>query len=79
MAEGWETALLNSIGRDEIGFEIDWLDALEKKYRWMMLMNFENVMWVILVLALFLIMYFIRLRNKRKLRQWEDESDQTTF
>jgi hypothetical protein len=77
--EGWETALQKNIGTDEIGFEIDWLDALEKKYRWVMLINFDNVLWVFLVLALFLAMYFVRLRNKKKLRRWEEESDQTPF
>jgi cbb3-type cytochrome oxidase subunit 3 len=76
---GWEKALQESIGTDELGFELDWLNVLEKKYRWTMLINFDNILWVILVIILFLAMYVIRLRNKKRLRRWEEESDQTSF
>jgi hypothetical protein len=73
--KGWSAALQECIGTDDIGFEVQWYQSLEKKYRWIMLMDFDNLIWIILVVVLFLALYLIRLRNKRKMRKWEEESD----
>lgn len=73
--KGWSAALQECIGTDDIGFEVQWYQALEKKYRWIMLVDFDNLLWIILVVVLFLALYLIRLRNKRKMRKWEEESD----
>ena len=73
--KGWSAALQECIATDDIGFEVQWYQSLEKKYRWIMLMDFDNLIWIILVVVLFLALYLIRLRNKRKMRKWEEESD----
>lgn len=73
--KGWSTALQECIGTDDIGFEVQWYQALEKKYRWIMLVDFDNLVWIILVVVLFLALYLIRLRNKKKMRKWDEESD----
>lgn len=73
--KGWSAALQECIGTDDIGFEVQWYQALEKKYRWIMLVDFDNLVWIILVVVLFLALYLIRLRNKKKMRKWDEESD----
>ena len=73
---GWAVALQESLGTDDIGFEVQWYQSLEKEYRWMMLVNFENLLWIALIIVLFLGFYFMRLRNKKKIRRWNAESDQ---
>lgn len=73
--KGWSAALQECIGTDDIGFEVQWYQSLEKKYRWIMLVDFDNLVWIILVVVLFLALYLIRLRNKKKMRKWEEESD----
>lgn len=77
--KGWETALQESIGMDDIAFEVQWYQSLEKKYRWMMLVNIENLLWAFLVMVLFLALFLIRLRNKKKMRRWDAESERFPF
>ncbi|NIU01716.1 MAG: hypothetical protein GWN62_30000, partial [Aliifodinibius sp.] len=64
---------LNNVKKDEIDFEIAWYRYIEDKYRWLFILNLENLIWVALLLVLFLGMYLIRYRNKKILEKWEYE------
>ena len=70
---GWENALRDFIGTDDIGLEVDWYKDLEKNYRWMMILNLDNLLWLAAVLVVLSGFILMRFRNRRKLRRWEKE------
>jgi hypothetical protein len=73
LQSSWSSAFLNNLKKDEIDFEIAWYRYIEDKYRWLFILNLENLVWVALLLVLFLSMYFIRHRNRKILEEWEYE------
>ncbi|MFQ5585160.1 MAG: peptidase MA family metallohydrolase, partial [Calditrichia bacterium] len=77
--DGWEIALKNLTGMDEIDFELSYYHYIRKKYRWLFLLNLENLIWVGLILVLGLSMYWIRYRNKKILQEWGDEEQSQNY
>jgi hypothetical protein len=71
---GWSAALSAFLQVDEIGLEVDWYRHLEDRYRWMVILNLEQLLWVGLVLVLLIGGWFLHLRNRHKLRRWEAEA-----
>lgn len=71
---GWSAALSAFLQVDDIGFEVDWYRYLEERYRWMVVLNLEHLLWVAVVLVLLIGGWFLHLRNRRKLRRWEAEA-----
>lgn len=70
---GWEAALQQSTGMDVFEFEEAWLRALKKNYRWLIFLNIDSLLWIILGVVFILVIYLIRRRNKKKLRRWEEQ------
>lgn len=70
---GWTSTFTKSLNMDEIDFEVSWYRHIEDKYRWLFILNVENLVWVILFIVLALGMYLIRNRNRKLLKKWEDE------
>ncbi len=69
--KGWAEAVKSMLGMDEIDLEIQWYRYIEKKYKWMIVLNLENFLWVALIIILFLSVYAIRYRNRKKMQEWE--------
>ncbi|MEJ2635423.1 MAG: peptidase MA family metallohydrolase [Calditrichia bacterium] len=69
----FDAALQNLTGMDKIDFEIKWYRWLQEKYRWFVIFNLENLIWVAMVVVLIGALYAIRYRNRRRLEQWEQE------
>ena len=58
---------------DLIDFEFQWYEYLEENYKWYILFNFVNLYWIA-GLVLFLFAYMrIKLRNRKKIKNWDDE------
>ena len=64
LKNGWSTTFRNTLNMDEIDFEISWYRHVDDKYRWLFILNVENLIWVALLLVLALGMYLIKIRNK---------------
>ncbi len=64
-------------GSDYIDFEIDWYRWLSDRFRWMVLLNVENVILFIFVLLLVAAFLAVKRRNYKKRAYWErtDEQD----
>lgn len=73
--EQWSNAFIKYVGMDEVDFEIAWYKEVEKKYRWFFVFNLENLIWVFLIVILATTMFFVRFRNRKKLKEWELEED----
>ena len=70
---GFEEALKKVTGLDLLDFEIKWYRAVKEKYQWFIIFNWENIIWVLMILVLFGAMYAVRYRNRRVLLKWEAE------
>jgi hypothetical protein len=77
--DGFEVALKNLTGMDQIDFEIKWYHWLKGKYRWFIFLNWENLIWVCLIIVLIGAAYAVRYRNKRLLREWEREEENVNW
>jgi hypothetical protein len=73
---GFPAALQRVLGMDTIDFEWRWYRWLQKKYRWFVLFNLENLIWVAMVVVLAGAMYAVRYRNRKILQQWEWQEQQ---
>ena len=73
--KGWEAALQESRDIDGYYFEAMWIQHIEEEYRWMVVLNLDNLIWISLVLVLLLGFALSRLRNRRKVRRWEREEE----
>ena len=68
-------AFIKVMGLDSWEFEQAWLQYIKKQYRWHFLVEFDNYLWI-LILGLFILGFIlIRLRNRRTIRQWQEDED----
>ena len=72
-AQGLEEAIRRQTGMDFIDFELSWYRWLQKKYRWFVVFNLENFIWLALILVLIGALYALRYRNRKILSRWERE------
>lgn len=73
LEKGWKQAFQESVKMDVIDFEIAWYHHIDEKYRWLFILNAENLIWVALLIVLFIGMYLVRYRNRKILKKWEYE------
>jgi hypothetical protein len=70
---GFEEALKKVTHWDIIDYEINWYHWVKKKYRWLFLLNLENIIWLLFILVTIGALFAIRYRNKKILSEWEAE------
>jgi hypothetical protein len=70
-----DTVFIKNIGLDIVDFEYEWYAYLKKRYRWMVLLQFKNIMWFSLVLLVIVGFLIIKLRNRRIIKEWEQDDD----
>jgi len=68
-----DEAFSAAVGHDFIDFEIFWYEDLRSTNRWLILLNIENIIWVVMGVLAVTAIILVRLRNKRVIRSWEDE------
>ncbi len=75
MAEGREIdgALAGSIGIDSYWLEKKWLKSIKKRYKWISLVTSWVVLWTFVVLIALLAYLRRRAKNRRIIKQWEEE------
>ena len=69
-------AFLEVIGIDLWDFEDEWIEYVQKKYRWNFLIDFDTYFWIFLVLLFILIFLFIKRRNRKTVQRWEYEESE---
>ncbi len=65
-------AFLATVGYDFIDFKIFWYEDLNERYRWLILLNLENLIWIIISVLAISAIIAIRLRNRKKLKTWDE-------
>ncbi|GAB4330942.1 MAG: hypothetical protein Kow0037_07190 [Calditrichia bacterium] len=71
--DGFEKALQEVSGLDLVDFEISWYRWMTGKYRWFVIFNLENLIWVAMVMVLAGAIYAVRYRNKKRLQEMADD------
>lgn len=66
-------AFMTALGYDFIDFEIYWYEELSSQNRWLIILNFENLLWISIVLLAIMVIILIKLKNRRLQKSWEDE------
>lgn len=70
---GIDEAFLKATGFDFIDFEIGWNAYLGDNYKWLVFLNFDNLLWVTIGLLFILALVAKRLHVRRTLRDWESD------
>ncbi len=75
-SEGFDKALKMSLGIDIIDFEIKWYRWLDENYKWFIVFNWENLIWVIMIIVMAGALYAVRYRNRKIMLRWEKEEQE---
>jgi hypothetical protein len=76
---GFPSALNRNLKIDSIDFEVKWYQWLKHKYQWFIVFNLENLIWFGLAVILIGALYAVRYRNRKILKQWEDEEQMQSY
>jgi hypothetical protein len=71
--DGFENALKIYTTYDLVDFEIYWYRWLSDKYKWFIVLNWENLIWIFITIVLLGALYAVRFRNKKILQNWEKD------
>ncbi len=71
--KGWHEALGEILQMDEIDFELAWYEYAKKRFRWYVIFNLENLLWVLGALAVIAIFIWKIFKNRQKMRKWAEE------
>ncbi len=69
--ESIDLAFQKATGSTYAVFEKEWLAYAKKKYKWTWLNDFDSYIWTLIIVLFFIAGIVIRIRNKRKLAEWE--------
>ena len=59
------------LGYDLLDFEFYWYNYLKDKYRGMLVLNLDNMIWYVLILIVVIAFIVIKIRNYRKKQSWK--------
>lgn len=74
--QGMDEALANTMGIDSYWMERKWLRDLRKKYKWLSLAGNWITLWGFVTLMVLVAYFWIKLRNRRILKQWKEEEEE---
>jgi len=61
----------NYLGYDLIDFEFYWYNYLKDKYEGLLILNFNNMIWYVLILIVFVAFIIVKIRNYKKKKAWK--------
>jgi len=61
------------LGYDLIDFEFYWYNYLKDKYEGMLILNFDNIFWYVLILIVIIAFVVVKIRNYKKMKSWKME------
>jgi len=69
--DSFHNVFIQTTGRDLIDFEYDVYQEISENYRWMSVLQFSNIFWIIMVLLVLFVFIVIKLRNRKKIKGWD--------
>ena len=67
-----DTIFKQTIGQDLENFEFQFYSYLQKRYRWMVLLQFKNLLWISFVVLVVIVFVTIKIRNRKLLKEWDE-------
>jgi hypothetical protein len=58
------------LGYDLIDFEFYWYNYLNDKYKGMVVLNFDNMIWLVLIIIVVVAFVVVKIRNYKKKKSW---------
>ena len=56
-------------------FELEWTSYIKKHYKWNWVSDFDDYIWILIIVLFLLAGILIRLRNRQKLQEWQNETE----
>jgi hypothetical protein len=72
-SQSLDQAFLNTTGFDVLDFEIKWMQYLSSEYKWLIVLNFDNLLWVTIGMLFLLALVIKRIRAKKTIKNWIEE------
>jgi len=73
-------AFKQTVGFDFIDFELAWYEDLYARYRWLVILNIDNFLWIFMGVLALLAIWVIRRRNRKKISSWEEyDTEEDSF
>ena len=70
-SDNQDIAFKKYLGYDLIDFEYFWYNYMKDKYQWMIVLNFDNFIWILLILIVVVAYILIKVRNYKKIKIWK--------
>ena len=61
------------LGYDLIDFEYCWYKYLNDKYKGLVILNFDNMIWYALIIIVVIAFIVVKIRNYKKKKSWQIE------
>lgn len=68
-------AFEKSFSYDFIDFEIYWYEKIQSQNRWLIILNFKNILWIFIVMLAILTIIIIKIKNYKLEKSWDDDSN----
>jgi hypothetical protein len=72
-SKSFDDAFIQNLGYDFFDFEIAWFENIKERFRWITLLQFENLFFLALVLIILLALVMRQYRNRKIYQRWEKE------
>jgi hypothetical protein len=69
-------AFLIQSGQDIIDFEYDIYHEIKENYKWMSMLQFSNVFWILMIILVLSVFIAIKMRNRKKIKVWESVEEE---
>jgi hypothetical protein len=69
----FEIAFKTVTSKEFIDFEVDWYENIYEKYRFLIILNFENFLWIIMLILLGLAVFIKKRYKRKKMVEWDKE------
>lgn len=66
-----DAVFIQVTGSDFIDFEIGWYEYLGKYYRWLIFLNLEDMIFILMAILAILSILIVRYKNRKKLKEWD--------
>ncbi len=70
-----DTCFINATGSPFHTFEKEWITSAKKQYKWFWLSDLNDYLWILIIIIFLTVGIYIRFRNRKKLLEWEKETD----
>ncbi|MFN3821224.1 MAG: hypothetical protein ACK4OO_02725, partial [bacterium] len=60
-------------GFDFLYWQEAWMERVQKRYRWLVMLDFNTLLWVSILVLVFVAAISIWLKNRRQIKRWEEE------